>query len=105
IAAYKGAPASGVRVHAVADRLDPAAGDFAAEADGIAQSNPDLAWQRNYLGATVQTSPEVTAALIDAANGGADWLLYVGHGNSVRLGKDDPRILQTDQQIDNAKYL
>ncbi len=102
---YMGAPESGVRVHAVADRTDPAVADFGAQADQISAALPGVTWQRNYLGETVQTSPEVTAAMRDAANGGADWLLYIGHGNSVRLGKDDPRILQSDGVIDNVKDL
>jgi hypothetical protein len=54
-----------------------------------------LAWQRNYLGVTWQTSLEVTAALKDAANGGADTILYVGHGNALSLGNEVPRILDT----------
>ncbi|HLX63306.1 MAG TPA: C25 family cysteine peptidase [Planctomycetota bacterium] len=87
---------SGFRVHAVADKFDAAAGDFASETDAIVQAHPDLAWQRNYLGVTVQTSPEVTAAMTDAANGGADVLLYVGHGNALRLGNETPRILDID---------
>gem|GEM_PF-518832 len=94
---------SGLRVHAVADALDPTVADFAAEADSIAQANPEFAWQQNYLGVTYATSPEVTAAMRDAANGGADLLLYVGHGNAVRLGMNDPRILQSDGVIDNVK--
>ncbi|HLX62492.1 MAG TPA: C25 family cysteine peptidase [Planctomycetota bacterium] len=87
---------TGYRVHAAADRADPDAGDFAAEAGAIAQAHPDLAWQPNYLGVTYQTSPEVTAALTQAANGGADLLIYIGHGNAVRLGNEVPRILDND---------
>ncbi|HLX60839.1 MAG TPA: C25 family cysteine peptidase [Planctomycetota bacterium] len=87
---------TGWRLHAAADRADPAAGDFAAEADAIAQAHPELSWQRNYLGITCQTAPEVTAALTAAANGGADILMYVGHGNAVRLGNEVPRILDND---------
>jgi hypothetical protein len=90
---YAGAPLSGIRMHAVADAMDPAVGDFSAQADIMAQANADLAWQRNYLGSTYQTAPEVTAAMTDAANGGADWIVYVGHGNALRLGKDSPNIL------------
>jgi hypothetical protein len=89
-------PPSGVRVHAVADRNDPEAGDFAAQADALAQAHPELTWQRNYLGVTSATEPEVRAAMKDAANGGANWLFYVGHGNAVHLGKVDPRILDTN---------
>ena len=95
ILAYKGAPVSGIRVHAVADQADPAAGYFPAQAGSIAQALPDLSWQQNYLGATYQTPPEVTSAMTAAANGGADWLIYVGHGNAIALGNESPRILDT----------
>src|SRR5262249_1927512 len=30
-----------------------------------------------------------------AVNGGADWVVYVGHGNASRLGRYDPRIMET----------
>ncbi len=93
---YGGAPASGARIHAVADRADPSAADFPAQASAMSQSLPDMAWQGNYLGVTYQTSPEVTNALTTAANGGADWIVYVGHGNASRLGNEVPRILDTD---------
>ncbi|HLX64168.1 MAG TPA: C25 family cysteine peptidase [Planctomycetota bacterium] len=96
VTSYSGAPVSGVRAHAVADRADPEAGDFAAESDALAQSNPEMTWQKNYLGVTYATSPEVTSAMAQAANGGADWIVYVGHGNAVRLGNEVPRILDTD---------
>lgn len=96
ILSYSGAPASGARVHAVADRADDMVADFPAQTNALNQSFPDMAWQPNYLGVTHPTSPEVTGALTAAANGGADWILYVGHGNAMRLGKDDPRILDTD---------
>src|SRR5258706_6129529 len=32
-----------------------------------------------------------------AANGGADLLMYIGHGNAVRLGNEVPRILDNDK--------
>ena len=91
-----GAPVSGIRVQATADQADPAAGDFPAQAAGIAQALPDLSWQPNYLGVTYQSSPEVTTAMTTAANGGADWLVYVGHGNAVGLGNESPQILDTN---------
>ncbi len=91
-----GAPGSGVRVQAVADQTDPAVADFPAQAAAMGQALPDLAWQPNYLGVTYQTSAEVNAAMTDAANGGADWIVYVGHGNASRLGRLAPRILDTD---------
>lgn len=96
IASYGGLPDSAARVHAVADRADPDAGDFGAQLSAIAQSNPDLSWQTNTLGVTYQSGTEVNAAMTDAANGGADVLLYAGHGNASRLGKDSPRILDLD---------
>lgn len=96
IASYKGLPDTGVRIHAVADRTDPEVGDFGAQLNAIAQSNPELLWQTNTLGVTYHSSPEVSAAMADAANGAADVLLYAGHGNASRLGKDAPRILDVD---------
>ncbi len=86
---------SSIRIQATADLTDPAAGNFAAESDSIAQANPDLAWQRNYYGQTVQTLPEVTGAMIAAANGGADILLYSGHGNAAHLGQAGETILDS----------
>ena len=52
-------------------------------------------WEANTLSVTYMSSPEVTAAMTAAANGGADLIVYNGHGNSVRLGKSAPRILDT----------
>ncbi len=97
IVSYGGAPASGVRVQAVADQADPTVADFPAQAAAMGQALPDFAWQPNYLGVTYPSSSEVTAAMTNAANGGADWILYVGHGNASRLGKNDPRILDTNK--------
>ncbi len=93
VGSYKGMPASGVRFHAVADQPDSAAGDFPAQANGLRAANPDFTWQENYFGQTYASAAEVTAAMADAANGGADLIYYVGHGNSVHLGKNDPRLL------------
>ncbi len=84
---------SGVRVHVVADELDPEVADFAAQAETMAQTLPDLTWQRNYLGTTFQSSAEVNESMTAAANGGADWILYMGHGNASRLGRNYPSIL------------
>ncbi len=92
---YAGAPVSGVRVQAVADQTDPTVADFPAQTAVMGQALPDLAWQPNYLGVTYPSAPEVTAAMTTAANGGADWVVYVGHGNASRLGKNVPRILDT----------
>ncbi len=97
---YRGIPASGMQLHAVADKPDAQAGDFGAQVDAILKVNhPDIFWQENYLERTCQTSPEVTAAMKVAANGGADVLLYSGHGNASRLGNESPNILdQTSVQ-------
>ncbi|HLX64696.1 MAG TPA: C25 family cysteine peptidase [Planctomycetota bacterium] len=92
--AYPGLTSS-IRVQATADLPDPAASDFAAEADSIAQANPELAWQRNYYGQTVQTLPDVSRAMTEAANGSADVLLYVGHGNAAHLGQAGETILDS----------
>ncbi len=96
ILSYAGAPESGVRVNSVADQADPEVADFAALSDALGQNFPDMAWQKNYLGVTCQTAPEVTDAMTAAANGGADWIVYSGHGNASRLGKSVPRILDVD---------
>ncbi len=96
ILAHVALPVSGAKVHIAADQADPAAGDFPAQADALAKLHPEFTWQRNYLGVTSPDSPSVTAALTTAANGGAHLLIYAGHGNSVRLGKNDPRILDTN---------
>ncbi|MEI6235990.1 MAG: C25 family cysteine peptidase, partial [Planctomycetota bacterium] len=97
---YKGVPASGVRLHAVADKTDPLVADFGAQLDAMLKVNhPEISWQENYLEKTYATAPEVTAAMKVAANGGSDLILYSGHGNAARLGAFDPRILdQTSVQ-------
>lgn len=94
---YSGAPTSGIRVHAVADFADPMAGDFPNEANSLAATFTELSWQRNYLGVTSASAPEVTDQLSAAASGGADWIVYIGHGNASRLGNEVPRILDTDK--------
>ncbi len=95
ILSNSGAPASGVRVHAAADLADPEAGDFPAQAASLAQAFPDLTWQANYYGVTTQTLPEVTAGMTAAASGGADWIVYIGHGNAAHLGQANETILDT----------
>src|SRR6185295_5075803 len=57
--------------------------------------NPESTWTRNYLGVTEPTSEEARAALKQAAGGAAELLIYNGHGNSVRLGAMNPRIVDT----------
>lgn len=89
----KGMPVSGIRAHLVADEYDPEAGDFGAQLAGLASHHADIAFETNTLGVTYQSSPEVTAALENAANGGADFILYAGHGNSIHLGRNNPNIL------------
>ena len=83
---YKGFLASGISGQLTADTADPAAGDFPTQAESIAAAHPEIAWQRNYVGITTQTYGDATAALSSAASGGADLLVYVGHGNATRLG-------------------
>jgi len=93
IAGYTGLPASGGRAHAVADQADANAGDFGQQLATVSALNPEFSWQMNTLGVTYQSSPEVTAAMTAAANGGADIILYAGHGNASRLGQMEPNIL------------
>jgi hypothetical protein len=92
---YKGFPASGITGQITADTADPAAGNFPAQSDGLAADHPDIAWQRNYLGVTAQVPGDATTAMTAAANGGADLLIYVGHGNAIGLGNASPKILDT----------
>ncbi len=83
----------------MADAPDPEVGNFGAQLNSIKANHSDLSWQENYLSSTVQTSPEVTAAMKAAALGGADLILYSGHGNASHLGNEWPRILdQTSVQ-------
>ncbi len=95
VLANPGMPASAWRGHLVADRDDPAVGSFASFSDIIAASAPDVSWTRNYLGTTTESVTDVRSALARAANGEADVIVFEGHGNSVRLGKLDPRIVDT----------
>ena len=44
---------------------------------------------------TVQQPSDATTAITAAANGGADLLVYVGHGNAIGLGNASPKILDT----------
>jgi len=97
IVSYKGMPQSGARLHAVADEDDAATGSFGTLLDTQIKANrQEFTWQENYLLRTYQTSAEVTAAMQAAANGGADLILYSGHGNATRLGRNDPRILDVN---------
>lgn len=93
---YHGVPSSGFRAHISADIADPLAGDFAAEAEDLVASNPEVSWTRNYLGITYQTAAEATESMRQAACGGADLLIYNGHGSAIHLGANDPHILDTD---------
>ncbi|MCY3024154.1 MAG: C25 family cysteine peptidase [Planctomycetota bacterium] len=94
--AYPGMPVSGQRALLAADRPDPAAGDFAAECEALAASAPEIAWRKAYLGVTYAKPPQVTEAMREAACGGADFLLYSGHGSSRVLGLQQPGILDRD---------
>ena len=95
ILSYTGAPVSGIRVQAVADQADPNVANFPAQATELSSAFADLAWEPNYLGVTYRSAPEVAAAMTTGANGGADWIVYIGHGNSTGLGASNPKILDT----------
>jgi hypothetical protein len=96
ILAHAPLPESGWRAQAVADVADPAAGDFAAEADGLIAATPEITWTRDYLAITHADVADVTADMTAAANGGADVILYIGHGSAVKLGKGAPAILDVN---------
>jgi len=87
ILAHAALPDSGWRAQVVADTKDLSAGDFAAEGDGLAAALPEIAWTKNYVDAAANLA-DVTAAMTNAANGAADVVVYIGHGNAARLGKD-----------------
>jgi hypothetical protein len=94
---YKGVNESVWRGHLVADRADANAGDFAHEADDLAETVGAITWEKNYLGAPVDhDQPTVSSALRNAATGAADVIVYIGHGNALHLGNDAPYILDTD---------
>ncbi len=96
ILSYSPPSSSGARAHAVADIPDPIAGDFPQQADSLIQATLSATWQRNFVGSTSRDALAAREALRSAANGGADWLLYVGHGNSIHLGSGTTAILDTN---------
>ncbi|HLX61050.1 MAG TPA: C25 family cysteine peptidase [Planctomycetota bacterium] len=96
ILSYRGVAASSARAQITADAFDPSVGDFTAEADTIVAANPNMAWSRNYLGGNAATSAGAGVAMSDAANGGADFLVYNGHGSAAHLGAADPHILDAN---------
>lgn len=68
----------------LADRPDPAAGDFPADSEQVAGLlPPDLALERLYLDRLDLVTAR--ARLIAALNQGTGWVNYVGHGGSDRL--------------------
>ena len=89
---YAGLPESGQRAFVAADRTDPQAGNFAAQAESLITANPDIAWSRAFVGITHAGPQEVNEALAQAS-ATSDLLLYNGHGNSRVLGREMPRIL------------
>ncbi|MCY3021776.1 MAG: C25 family cysteine peptidase [Planctomycetota bacterium] len=93
---YQGLPATGWRALVTADIKDPAAGDFAAEGDLLADSVPEISWSKAYLGVTHANPPLVTEAMRQAASGDADLIVYIGHGNSRILGTCSPPILDAN---------
>ena len=105
---YSGLPSTGWRAFIAADTPDPVAGDFAAEADDVINSNPSITWTHNYLGVTDPTAATVTAAMRQAASGGADLLMYNGHGSALYLGNNAPHILEVSdvqQWTGNSVFL
>ena len=84
----------------VADRIDPAAGDFWKLSDDIIDGDPlnpafspgnlpaDLAAQRIYLGSTVGDAAAARTAIANAINGGALIVQYTGHGAVQRWAKE-----------------
>ncbi len=92
---YPGLPISGWRGQVTADVADLSAGDFPAQGDQIIAANPTVTWTRNYLGITSPTAADATEALRQAACGGADIIIYNGHGSAAHLGNSSPHILDT----------
>jgi hypothetical protein len=76
---------------------DPETADFAALADELCAGLPELSWTKSYLGSNAPDAPAVTESLREAATGNADAIVYIGHGNSARLGASVPRILDVDK--------
>lgn len=94
---YKGINESVWRGHLVADASDADAGDFPVLADGLAAANSQFSWSKNYFGVPIENDqPKLNSALTTAASGGADIIVYVGHGNAVHLGNQPPYLLDTD---------
>jgi len=84
---YKGFPAtSGIKAQITALSPDLLAGNFQTQSDALSATHPEFAWQKNYLGTSAQSNADVTAAMLAAANGGADLLLFAGHGSARVLG-------------------
>ncbi|GMV80907.1 MAG: hypothetical protein AMXMBFR7_20910 [Planctomycetota bacterium] len=73
----------------VADRNDAEAGHFELGCEQIQNAAPALNWDKVYLGITHSTAAEVTTAMQTAANGGTDLIVFVGHGASSQLSKEN----------------
>jgi len=94
---YKGAGESVWRGHLVSDEHDADSGDFPVLADAFAQTVNSIEWSKNYLKTPANNDQAaVNATLTRTANGGADLIVYLGHGNSMQLGKSAPYILDTN---------
>ena len=93
--AYTGLLDSGQRALLAADRADPDAGVFSAQGDSLIVSVPETNWSRAYLGVNALDPTQVTESMRVAASGGADLILYTGHGSSRVLGAQTPRILDS----------
>src|SRR5262249_42247412 len=62
------------------------------------------AWTHDYLGLTAPTGTAMRAPLQAAASGGADVIVYCGHGNAVRMGANDPRIVNVAEADSVASW-
>ncbi|MCX7806864.1 MAG: C25 family cysteine peptidase, partial [Planctomycetota bacterium] len=72
----------------LADKPDPTAGDFHAQADGTPSAAPDVEWTKIYQGRTHATAAAANAALKTEINAGAALVFFVGHGTGTKMGRD-----------------
>lgn len=70
-----------------ADRRDLEAGHFGLGCEALEAACPQLTWDKAYLGQTAPAAADLTQAMRDAANGGADVIVFNGHGASNRLSR------------------
>ncbi|MCZ7644664.1 MAG: C25 family cysteine peptidase [Planctomycetota bacterium] len=72
-----------------ADRRDLEAGHFGLGCEALEAACPQLTWDKAYLGQTAPAAADLTQAMRDAANGGADVIVFNGHGASNRLSREN----------------